>query len=81
MVCVAIPNHKKRDLVHLLDSANYNLKGWVQCFSMQVVMNKCFYLNLKKNLVQIHLVVPRNMQKMHTLILKNDITEPKTRLL
>jgi len=32
-------------------------KGWVQCFSKQVVMNKCFLLNLKKNLPQICIVV------------------------
>jgi len=25
-------------------------KGWVQYFSMQVVINKCFLINLKKNL-------------------------------
>jgi len=24
------------------------VKGWVHCFSMQVVMNKCFLLNLEK---------------------------------
>jgi len=24
-------------------------KGWVYCFSMQVVMNKCFLLNPEKN--------------------------------
>jgi len=32
-------------------------KGWVQCFSMQVVMNKCFLLNPGKKLAQIRLVV------------------------
>jgi len=26
------------------------LKGWVHYFSMQIVMNKCFLLNPKKNL-------------------------------
>jgi len=31
--------------------------GRVYCFSMQVVTNKCFLLNLEKNLVQICLVV------------------------
>jgi len=44
---------------------------------MQVVTNKCFLLNPEKNLVQIRLV----LQKTHTLILKNDVTEPKARLL
>jgi len=27
----------------------FHLKGQVQCFSMQVVMNKCFLLNPEKN--------------------------------
>jgi len=35
-------------------------------------------LNPEKNLAQICLVI---FEKMHTLILKNDITEPKSRLL
>jgi len=35
-----------------------SVKGRVQCFSMQVVINKYFLLNLeKKNLSQIRLVV------------------------
>jgi len=33
------------------------LKAGVHCFSIQVVMNKCFLLNPEKNLTQIHLVV------------------------
>jgi len=32
-------------------------KGRVQCFSMQVVMNKYFLLNSQKKLAQIHLVI------------------------
>jgi len=32
-------------------------KGRVHCFSMQVLKNKCFLLNLKKILVQIRLIV------------------------
>jgi len=32
-------------------------KGRVQCFSVQIVMNKCILLNLEKNLAQIRLVV------------------------
>jgi len=32
-------------------------KDRVQCFSMQVVMNKCFVLNPVKSLSQIRLVV------------------------
>jgi len=33
------------------------IKGRVQCFSMQVVMNKCFLLNPEKILTQTRLVV------------------------
>jgi len=55
------------------------VKARVHCFLMQVVMNKCFLLNLKnKNLAQIRLVV---FEKNAPLIPKNDITEPKARLL
>jgi len=35
----------------------YNVKGRVHCFSMQVVLNKCFLLNPEKKLEQIPLVV------------------------
>jgi len=56
------------------------LKGRAQCFSMQVVMNKCF-LNLEKSLAQIRLSLSRRTQKPHTLIPKNNVTEPKARLL
>jgi len=58
------------------------LKGRVHWFSMQVVMNKCFLLNPEKKifLAQIRLVVFENTQKNHTLIPKNDVTEPKARL-
>jgi len=45
---------------------------------MQVVMKKCFFLNPEKNLVQIPLVV---FKKKALLISKNDVTEPKARLL
>jgi len=37
-------------------------EGRVHCFSMQVVMNKCFLVNLEKNLAQIRLI-SRKMQK------------------
>jgi len=33
------------------------LKGRVHCFSMQVIMNKCFLLSPEKKLEQIRLVV------------------------
>jgi len=54
------------------------LKDRVHCFSMQVVINKCFLLNPEKNLAQIHLVV---FEKSAPLIPKNDVTEPKVRRL
>jgi len=40
---------------------------------MQVVKNKCFFLNPEKNLSQIRLVV---FEKYAILIPKNDVTEP-----
>jgi len=48
------------------------VKGQVHCFSMQVVINKCFFLNPEKNLVQIRLVV---FEKNASLIPKNDVTD------
>jgi len=53
------------------------LKGRVHCFLIQVVMNKCFLLSPEKKLAQIHLVVFEKNAK-HSLIPKNDVTEPKT---
>jgi len=44
---------------------------------MQIVMNKC-YLNPEKNLAHIGLIV---FEKNAPLILKNNVTDPKTRLL
>jgi len=44
-------------------------------------MNKCFLLNPEKKLALIGLVVFEKTQKALTLILKNDVTEPKARLL
>jgi len=42
-----------------------NFKGRVNCFSMQVVMNKCFLLNPVKILAQIRLVVfEKNAKKL-----------------
>jgi len=58
-----------------------HFKGWVQCFSMQVVVNKCFLLNPEKNLAQIRLVIFEKNAKTHTFISKNDVTKPKARLL
>jgi len=53
------------------------LKGRVQCFSMQAVMNKCFLLNPEKNLAQIRLVVFEKNAKNAPLIPKNDVTEAR----
>jgi len=50
-------------------------KGRVQCFSMQVVMNKCFLLNPEKDLALIRLSF------YFTLIPKNDVIDPKARKL
>jgi len=44
-------------------------------------MNKCFLLNPEIDLAQIRLVVFKKDDKTHNLIPKNDVTEPKARLL
>jgi len=46
---------------------------------MQVVLNKCFLLNLEKNLAQIRLVVFEKNAKNAHLIPKN-VTSPSRRL-
>jgi len=61
---------------HLL--CHKHVKGRVHCFSIKVVMNKCFLLNPEKNMAQIHVVV---FEKNAPLIMKNDVTEQKARLL
>jgi len=48
---------------------------------MQVVMNKCFLNPEKKNWRISVLSFSRKTQKPRPLILKNDVTEPKARLL
>jgi len=48
------------------------IKRRVHCFSMQVVMNKCFLLNPEKHLAQIRLVVFE--QNAH-FISENDVIE------
>jgi len=42
---------------------------------------KCFLLNPEKKLAQIRFAVFEKNVKTHTLIPKNDVTEPKARLL
>jgi len=44
---------------------------------MQVLLNKCFFLNLEKKLAKIRFVVFEKNAKTHTLIPKNVVTEPK----
>jgi len=44
-------------------------------------MNKCFLPSPEKKLAQIRFVVFEKNGKMHTLIPKNDVTEPIARLL
>jgi len=49
---------------------------------MQVVINKCFLLNHKKYLALIRLFVfVKNAVKASNLIPKNEVNEPKARLL
>jgi len=48
-------------------------KGQVHCFSMQVVMNKCFLLNTQKIGADPSCRFRENV----SLIPKNDVTEPK----
>jgi len=55
----------------------FYFKGWVQCFSVKVVINKCF-LNLEKSLEQLRLVV---FEKNVYFNSDSDVTEPKARLL
>jgi len=54
------------------------LKSRVHCFSMQVVMNKSFLLNPEKNF---GVDSSCRFRKNAPLIPKNDVTEPKARLL
>jgi len=79
----------------LFSSSNYNhsdhydfakktpfalsLKAGCSALSMQVVMNKCFLLNPEKKCWR--RFVLSFSRKTHILIPKNDVTEPKARLL
>jgi len=60
-------------------------KGPVQYVSIQVVINKCFLLKPEKNFAQICLVVfAKNAKTVNPDALqfrKNDVTEPKARVL
>jgi len=52
---------------------HFLLKGRVQCFSMQIIMNKCFFLNFEKSLAWLRLVVFEKNAKTCTLTPKNDV--------
>jgi len=41
-------NDNSKDKVILFYIKYISLKGWVRCFSFQVIMNKCFFLNPEK---------------------------------
>jgi len=51
-------------------------KGRVQCFSMQVVMNKCFFLNFEIKFALIHFVVFEKKKHFNS----KNITSPNRRL-
>jgi len=57
------------------------VKGRVHCFSMQVVINKCFPLNSEKKFGADPSCRFREKHKNTPLIQKNDVTEPKAMLL
>jgi len=56
------------------------IKGQEHCFSIQVVMSKCLLLSEKKIGTDLSCRF-RKKRKISTLIPKNDVTEPKARLL
>jgi len=62
----------------------FSFKGQVQCFSMLVVMNNCFFLKPERKKFgadpKICLVVFEKNSKFPHFNLKNDVTEPKARL-
>jgi len=57
------------------------LKAECICFSMQVVINKCFLLNPEKTFGADPYCRFREKRKNAPLFLKNDVTETKARLL
>jgi len=56
-------------------------KGRVHCFSMQVVINKCFLLNPEKRHWRKSIMSFSRKTQNGTLYSKNGVTEPKARLL
>jgi len=49
--------------IRLAASTATSLKGRMQCFTMQVIMDNCFVLNPAKKFAQICLVISRKTQK------------------
>jgi len=68
-------------MVFAFNHLEFEFKGRVHWFSMQVVMNKCFLLQPWKNWRRSVLSFSRNTQKTHTSISKTDVTEQKARKL
>jgi len=82
METVVKPDTAKRSYVMPLRVLLIFLKGRVHYFTMQVVLNKCFLLNPKKNFWRrFVLSFSKKNAKNHTLIPKNDVTELNARLL
>jgi len=52
-------------------------QGWVQCFSMQVEMKKCFLIPEIKFGADRSCRFREKTKQTYTLIPKNDVTEPK----
>jgi len=76
------------NIAYFTDSAEFTedfvvtFKGRVICFLMQVVRSKCFLLNPEKKFgADPSCRFQKKTQKNAPLIPKNDVTEPKARLL
>jgi len=62
---VLITGTSLKTLRKVRDGGNIPLKGWVQCFSMQITMNKCFLLNPEKYRRKFVFSFSIKMQKTH----------------
>jgi len=72
---------KKHTQQNAMQECKCSFKGRVDCFSMQVVINKCFLLNPEKKFgadLSCHLTT---IQKKAHFNAENDVTEPKARRL
>jgi len=64
-------------IVNVAGACRFELKGGAHCFSMQVIINKCFLLNLEKKIV----TDPScRFREKRTFNSANNVTEPKARL-